>query len=540
MLSKKIEICKIYVDNEEDFSCLNKIFGGNNGVIISNLNPDFKTNIPVLVIGWKRIKKEYPDQKIKNRNIKNNIFWTFSLEESKESFKKEAKEFVKKSLDEFFNLSFISYDSIINGDFKNFIESNINKKNKCFVYFYNNACYIYNDDKIIVVGLDSIDYVSENSKKIITDFINEYDCIVFNYENISQFVNLNRLKKLLTIENIYWTKFGNVLEYKDIQKYFFNRNVHRYVAFVMSFLYNIDLNDEEIKSCYRQSERDIITSWLSSRAIFFSKNFAPDKNIKIKWDNYKKYTKSKYSNKRSVTGRIYCVSGFNTQMIPKKSDIRKQIVSRYDGGKIVVFDYVSFESKISLYYSKNKQFINKYKDKDLHLETAKAIFGLDNLSEQQRKIGKDVNHAILYGGGDTTVLKILKTVPNKNLALQNAKNFLEPILDVVEYINNIYKEIGYLKSDFGVIIKPTKDYAAFNNFIQFMASEIVVDKLFEIKEFLKGKKIQFLFQVHDSFVFDFHPTELFLIEKTNDILCNYKELTFPVEVNSGNNYFECK
>ena len=83
----------------------------------------------------------------------------------------------------------------------------------------------------------------------------------------------------------------------------------------------------------------------------------------------------RYSDKRTITGRINCVDSFNPQMLPKDSNIRKQIVSRYNGGTIAVFDYKSFETRLSMYLSRDEEFILSNMNSDLHYNTAKAMFG---------------------------------------------------------------------------------------------------------------------------------------------------------------------
>jgi hypothetical protein len=226
--------------------------------------------------------------------------------------------------------------------------------------------------------------------------------------------------------------------------------------------------------------------------------------------------------------------------LPKKSEIREHIVSRYDKGKIALFDYVSFESKLSLYFTKDKEFIEKYKDSDLHVEIAKIIFKTEDPDELQRKIGKNINHAIIFGGGNETVLKILSEFKNKEEILKEVKRFLAPILKTAELVKNVYNEIGYLKSHLGTILRPNKKYASYNNYIQLTATEIVVDKLYEIKEFLKHKKTKFMFQNQDSFIFDVHPNEIGLIEELEVMLSNYNGLFFKIDCKVGNNYFECK
>jgi len=66
----------------------------------------------------------------------------------------------------------------------------------------------------------------------------------------------------------------------------------------------------------------------------------------------------------------------------------------------------------------------------------------------------------------------------------------------------------------------------------------VVDKLIDIKELLKPYKTQFLFQVHDSMVFDLEPSETFVLDKIEELLAHHKGMLFNVDYSLGNNFKE--
>ena len=92
---------------------------------------------------------------------------------------------------------------------------------------------------------------------------------------------------------------------------------------------------------------------------------------------------------------------------------------------------------------------------------------------------------------------------------------------------------------FGTLIKPNKSYAAFNNYVQSTATEIVVDKIQELKYWLKNSKSSFMFQVHDSFVMDIHPDDMSSIGEITKMLSKYNDMVFDIDYSSGKNYMEC-
>tara|TARA_R110000868_G_scaffold17137_6_gene75671 strand:+ start:4659 stop:6290 length:1632 start_codon:yes stop_codon:yes gene_type:complete len=542
MLSELIKICKIipYTAEDEDYISVNyKNFA------LEVYRPEILKEsfiIPTLIIGWENVKKHYPEQSILNSKITDKLYWTYSLSENESKSKSDIESFLNFSIKKFFNKNLITYDAIIDGEFRDFILNNINPKIRSFIYFHKDACYIYNDKNTYAISILSLKFIGKDYKKILTSLINKIECTILSYYNVSRYVYMDELRDVMTTENIFWSKYSYNIEPKDFSNMFLGKDMHKNIPLLMKITReNNEITNDELNSCKRQTKKDKITSWLSGNKIYFDKNFKPQNGLKCSWDNGKKYLILRYSDKRTITGRINCIDGFNPQMLPKDSNIREQIISRYEGGKIAVFDYRSFEARLSMYLSRDEEFILKNMNSDLHLNTAKSIFQKDELSDEERKLGKDINHALLYGGGDALLKNIISksNVEDLDGSISRVKDFLQPILNVSSYINDVYKELGYIINPFGTLIKPNKSYAAFNNYVQSTAADIVVDKISEVKNWLKDKESSFMFQVHDSFVLDVSPKDLNAIEEIKSILSKYNDMAFDIEVLSGGNYMEC-
>ena len=542
MLSELIKICKIipYTAEDEDYISINyKNFA------LEVYRPEILKEsfiIPTLIIGWDNVKKHYPEQSILNSKITDKLYWTYSLSENESKSKSDIESFLNFSIKKFFNKNLITYDAIIDGEFRDFILNNINPKIRSFIYFHKDACYIYNDKNTYAISILSLNFIGKDYKKILTSLINKIECTILSYYNVSRYVYMDELRDVMTTENIFWSKYTYNIEPKDFNNMFLGKDMHKNIPLLMKITReNNEITNDELNSCKRQTKKDKITSWLSGNKIYFDKNFKPQNGLRCSWDNGKKYLILRYSDKRTITGRINCIDGFNPQMLPKDSNVREQIISRYEGGKIAVFDYRSFETRLSMYLSRDEDFILKNMNSDLHLNTAKSIFQKDELSDEERKLGKDINHALLYGGGDVLLKNIISksNVEDLDGSISRVKNFLQPILNVSSYINDVYKELGYIINPFGTLIKPNKSYAAFNNYVQSTAADIVVDKISEVKNWLKDKESSFMFQVHDSFVLDVSPKDLNAIEEIKSILSKYNDMAFDIEVLSGGNYMEC-
>jgi DNA polymerase-1 len=253
-----------------------------------------------------------------------------------------------------------------------------------------------------------------------------------------------------------------------------------------------------------------------------------------------KLAKLNYSNKRTITGRIVCKDKYNPQNLEKATRDRANIISRFKGGSIVVFDFVSFETRIALYMCQDQQFLNEYYNKDLHNETAKLIFETDTPTDEQRDLSKTINHALLYGAGNKTLLNKLSMFENPEKKLYDIRYFLSPLIETARSMAEANKNYGYIINKWGSIIRAEKEYAAFNNYIQSTAVEIIVDKLFEIRNFIHSYKSEFMFQVHDSLVFDIHPDDRSLIGRVKELLTHNQGMYFNIDVSEGSNYKDLK
>lgn len=543
MINDLIKVCKFIAFTTEDLDYLNSKFSNYSCEILDGNNLEIINSVPTIIIGWNFVKKKFPNQSILNKNINKDLYWTYSLLESEREFKKDCVNFLDNSINNFFDKKLISFDAIIDGSLKDFLSKNINPKIRSFIYFHRNVCYIHNENKICSISALSLEFIEKDYKSIFTDLINKIPCTLFSYLNSSKYTYIEHLRDVMTIENIFWTKYYFYIEPKKFSEAFLNKNIHRFIPLLMKVVYeNHETTKEELNSCKRQVKKDKLSCWMSKNRIYFDKKYKFPENLKTSWEKGQIYTILKYSDKRTITGRINCVDSFNPQMIPKEEKFRKSFISRYKPGKIVVFDYKSFETRLSMYISRDEEFILNNLNSDLHFNTAKKIFSTNIINDKQREVAKNINHSIIYGGGDVLIKKILTEtkVEDVEKTLLVIKDYLRPIFDISNYVNGVYKELGYIINPFGTIIRPNKTYAAFNNYIQSTAADIVVDKLFEIKEYIKNKNISFMFQVYDSFIFDFSEESLIYIEELKGLLSKYNDMIFDVECYIGENYGDVK
>jgi len=125
----------------------------------------------------------------------------------------------------------------------------------------------------------------------------------------------------------------------------------------------------------------------------------------------------------AVTGRFSAPSGDTAhgyggvpiQGIPARTDPRKPKVSQSmrrmfvarDGYILVKIDYAGQELRIAANVSQEPVWIHEFLhgDGDLHSITARAFFGKEEITKDERRSGKTANFALLYGGGYMAIIR---------------------------------------------------------------------------------------------------------------------------------------
>jgi hypothetical protein len=493
-------------------------------------NNKIEDSIPTLLIGWNHVKKAYQDSRISKKKLGKNLYWTFSSIEDSVQHKKDIEKFLRKSLKEFIPQNYKTFDCLIDGDVFKATDS-IFGKDVAFCYFgKNNSLYVYNGKDFTGINLESIDYTGSSSRKFIETVVQEFNPLFFNFDNVPDFLKTESFE-IKTLENTSWICSNELLSETTLFKFSPFRSQENELVFFMSKLNdNIDCElSKNPKITSRYCRKDVINNWLSSQSIWFS--------------NGGELT-LKYSNKRTITGRINCVDKrFNPQLLPKKSAERQRICSRFQNGLIAVFDYVSFETKLSVLLTKDEDFISKNANLDLHIETAKIIFENDGINPDQRNVGKKINHSLIYGIGQEKLISFVRengfNDEIANLKVKAIRKFLNPILENAKKIKDDFKKQGFIINPYNSVIYPQKEWAVYNNYVQSIAADLVIEKLFLIRTLLNGMRSKFMYQVYDSFIFDVHPDEFFLLDKIKESLQKGGTYHFDVECVAGKTLMDC-
>ncbi|MDE5591935.1 MAG: DNA polymerase I, partial [Helicobacter sp.] len=214
------------------------------------------------------------------------------------------------------------------------------------------------------------------------------------------------------------------------------------------------------------------------------------------------------------TGRLSSKNP-NLQNIPVKTAqgrrIREGFIAKKDH-LLLSLDYSQIELRLLAHFSEDKAMLKAFlQDADIHLETAKKIFG-ESQAHQKRSIAKSINFGLIYGMGPKKLSETL------NISFLDAKtyiqNYFESFPTVKDFLKNqeiFILENGYSKTLLGRVrkfdFKDAQDYqkAAFlregiNAIFQGSAADIIKMAMNAITK--SNLEAQLLLQVHDELIFE--------------------------------------
>lgn len=114
--------------------------------------------IPTIIVGWSLVKELFPDQDILNKQINENITWTFSKREKRYKYEQDIEDFVKmciKRMLENINYKFFNYLVASPEKRKNFV--NFVNRGGCYMYYNARFLYVYSPNSKMTIGLSLTD-----------------------------------------------------------------------------------------------------------------------------------------------------------------------------------------------------------------------------------------------------------------------------------------------------------------------------------------------------------------------------------------------
>ncbi|WP_288261562.1 DNA polymerase I [uncultured Prochlorococcus sp.] len=281
----------------------------------------------------------------------------------------------------------------------------------------------------------------------------------------------------------------------------------------------------------------------------------------------------------TATGRLSS-SNPNLQNIPVRTEFSRRIRKAFlpeKNWKLLSADYSQIELRILAHLADEEILINAFhKNDDIHSLTARLIFEKEEISSDERRVGKTINFGVIYGMG------IKKFARSTGVSTLEAKEFLikykerySKIFKFLELQERLALSKGYVKTIFGrkrefkfdknglgrLIGKDPYEIdlqsarragmeaqslrAAANAPIQGSSADIIKIAMVQLnKKFIEmNVPAKMLLQVHDELLFEVETDSLEittkLVKKTME---NCVKLNVPllVDIGIGDNWMETK
>lgn len=266
----------------------------------------------------------------------------------------------------------------------------------------------------------------------------------------------------------------------------------------------------------------------------------------------------------TTSGRFSSINP-NMQNIPASGTwsekLRKAFIPN-DGYKFVGMDYAQMELRIMADMSNDDLLIKDFRDGlDIHKATAARILEkeMEDVTKQERGIGKTVNFAILFGQTPFGLSRLLKIDAQK--ASEYIQHYFEHYVGVENYIRILEKEaykMGYVQSMLGttrrIAAVKSKNITArraalreaVNMPIQGTEADIMKLGMVKLNELIEKEfndEAYLILQIHDEFVLEVKENRVEEFEsKVEAILKSVVSLQAPLEVHAsiGSNLSELK
>lgn len=278
-----------------------------------------------------------------------------------------------------------------------------------------------------------------------------------------------------------------------------------------------------------------------------------------------------------ATGRLSS-SNPNLQNIPIRTEFSRQIRQAFipeKGWLLVAADYSQIELRILAHLSQEPVLVDAYRNgKDVHSVTAKLLFDKEDITSEERRLGKIINFGVIYGMGAQRFSR--ESGFKANIGKQFIEKYRAKYAQVFTYLENVKKQAiaqGYVNTILGRrryvnlnsdSLKSLRGHnpetieldglkysytdaqilrAAANSPIQGSSADIIKIAMIELQKILADYQARLLLQVHDELVLEVPPEEWEALEPIiKSTMENAVELSIPlaVDINAGQNWMEAK
>ena len=227
-----------------------------------------------------------------------------------------------------------------------------------------------------------------------------------------------------------------------------------------------------------------------------------------------------YHQTTTTTGRLSSTDP-NLQNISVRDEESREIRKAFladDNSVLMAYDYSQIELRLLAHLANVERLITAFNnDIDIHSQTAKDVFKLDEVTSHDRYLAKAVNFGIIYGISDFGLSEQL------GISRKDAKEYIESYLatypEIQKYMDDsiaFCEEHGYAKtvsnrrrdipeiSSSNYMVRSFGQRAAMNAPIQGSAADLIKIAMVKIDRSMKDKNLEskMLLQVHDELIFN--------------------------------------
>ncbi|NQW19866.1 MAG: DNA polymerase I [Chloroflexi bacterium] len=230
----------------------------------------------------------------------------------------------------------------------------------------------------------------------------------------------------------------------------------------------------------------------------------------------------------SATGRLSS-NDPNVQNIPVRTELGRRVRKAFiadtaNGWQFLAADYSQIELRILAHLSQEPGLLEAFhKGEDIHAATAQAMYGVEEVSPDQRRIAKILNFGVIYGLGPVGVAR------QTDLTRQQGQEFIDlyfgkypGIRDYIEQVKQSARETGYAQTITGRRRylsdinaghpghRAAAERVSVNMPIQGTAADVIKLAMINISNEMKNQKMRskMSIQVHDELIFEIAPGEL--------------------------------
>jgi DNA polymerase-1 len=228
----------------------------------------------------------------------------------------------------------------------------------------------------------------------------------------------------------------------------------------------------------------------------------------------------------------------NVQNIPRsQKDVKRAFVPKLDA--FLFFDYKAIEVRLLAYYLArgigDKSLASEINTgADPHRITAQGLYQREDISDEERQVGKTLNFSIIYGGGTPTIMRQLGVNFKEAKRLLNAYHETRPGIKLLnQSIAETLDMRGYIQSLYGRRLHVLEAHKALNALIQGSAADLMRDAVVRVNQHLYSNYATHIVNiVHDEIILDADKNEIKQLVSVIPSLMGNKEVEQFVSVDT--------